>query len=85
VLTRDYDVSLMNPPYGSGGRMPNPVQDYVEDHYEYTTRYYINFFEACDRLVKPDGRIGMLVPWSFMFNKSFQDFREELRRRAWIV
>ncbi|WP_154018587.1 BREX-5 system adenine-specific DNA-methyltransferase PglX [Halorubrum lacusprofundi] len=77
VLTQDYDVSLMNPPYGSGGRMPNPVQDYVEDHYEYTTEYYINFFEACDRLVKPDGRIGMLVPWSFMFNKSFQDFRED--------
>jgi len=49
----------------------------VEDHYEYTTEYYINFFEACDRLVKPDGRIGMLVPWSFMFNKSFQDFRED--------
>jgi predicted RNA methylase len=78
VLTQNYDVALMNPPYGSGGRMPDPVQDYVEDHYKYTTEYYINFFEACDRLVKSDGRIGMLVPWSFMFNKSFQDFREDL-------
>ena len=77
VLTQDYDVTLMNPPYGSGGRMPDPVQDYVEDHYKYTAEYYINFFEACDRLVKSDGRIGMLVPWSFMFNKSFQDFRED--------
>jgi len=77
VLTQDYDVTLMNPPYGSGGRMPDNVQDYVEDHYEYTTEYYINFFEACDRLAKTNGRIGMLVPRSFMFLKSFQDFRED--------
>jgi hypothetical protein len=77
VLTQDYDVALMNPPYGSGGRMPDDVQDYVSQHYQYTTEYYINFFEACDRLVKSEGRIGMLVPRSFMFLKSFQDFRED--------
>jgi len=27
----------------------------------------------------------MLVPWSFMFNKSFQGLPRRLRRRAWIV
>lgn len=78
VLTQDYDVALMNPPYGSGGRMPKDVKVYVENHYKYTTEYYINFFEVCDRLVKPKGRIGMLVPRSFMFLKSFQNFREDL-------
>ncbi|MFB6123563.1 MAG: BREX-5 system adenine-specific DNA-methyltransferase PglX [Haloferacaceae archaeon] len=77
VLTQEYDVALMNPPYGARGRMPDDVQSYVEDHYSYTSEYYVNFFEACDRLVKPDGRIGMLVPWSFMFNRSFQAFRED--------
>ena len=34
----------MNPPYGSGGRMPDGAQEYVEAHYGYTTEYYINFF-----------------------------------------
>ena len=77
VLTREYDVALMNPPYGSGGRMPDDVQAYVEDHYDYTTEYYINFFEACERLVKTNGRVGMLVPRSFMFLTSFRDFRED--------
>ncbi|WP_340099915.1 BREX-5 system adenine-specific DNA-methyltransferase PglX [Salinibaculum salinum] len=77
VLTQDYDVALMNPPYGSRGRMPDEVQDYVKGHYEYKTEYYINFFEACDRLVRTTGRIGMLVPHSFMFSRSFQDFRED--------
>ena len=77
VLTQEYDVALMNPPYGSRGRMPDAVQDYVDENYKYTTEYYINFFEACDRLATTKGRIGMLVPWSFMFNKSFQAFRED--------
>ena len=77
VLTQEYDTALMNPPYGSRGRMPDDVQSYIHDHYEYTTEYYINFFEACGRFVKQSGRTGMLVPHSFMFNSSFQDFRED--------
>ena len=77
VLTQDYDVALMNPPYGSRGRMPKAVKRYVRENYSYTPEYYVNFFEACDRLVKSDGRIGMLVPWSFMFNQSFEDFRAD--------
>ncbi|GAB3705341.1 hypothetical protein GCM10028858_22630 [Halorubrum pallidum] len=35
VLTQDYDVALMNPPYGSRGRMPKAVTEYVENNYEY--------------------------------------------------
>jgi hypothetical protein len=77
VLTQEYDVSLMNPPYGSGGRMPDAVQDYVSDTYDYKEEYYINFFEACDRRTKNNGRTGMLVPRSFMFLKTFEDFRED--------
>jgi len=77
VLTQDYDTALMNPPYGSRGRMPDVVQSYVKGRYDYTTQYYINFFEVCDRIVERGGRIGMLVPRSFMFLDSFDDFRED--------
>ncbi|GAA0729797.1 hypothetical protein J2744_003047 [Halorubrum trapanicum] len=42
VLTQDYDVALMNPPYGSGGRMPDGVQEYVDEHYKYTTEYSVH-------------------------------------------
>jgi type I restriction-modification system DNA methylase subunit/predicted 3-demethylubiquinone-9 3-methyltransferase (glyoxalase superfamily) len=77
ILSQSYDVALMNPPYGSGNRMPDNVQDYVEERYEYNSEYYINFFEACERLVKDYGRIGMIVPRTFMFKRSFQDFRED--------
>ncbi|AGN01218.1 hypothetical protein L593_06355 [Salinarchaeum sp. Harcht-Bsk1] len=77
VLTQDYDVALMNPPYGSGGRMPSSVQAYVEEHYEYMTEYYANFFEACDRLARDGGRVGMLVPRSFLFNQTLEPFRAD--------
>ncbi|WP_420183120.1 BREX-5 system adenine-specific DNA-methyltransferase PglX (plasmid) [Haloarcula sp. KBTZ06] len=78
VLAQDYDVALMNPPYGAQNRMPDVVQNYVDEYYEYTSEFYINFFEVCNRVSKKNGRIGMLVPWSFMFKRSFQDFREDL-------
>jgi hypothetical protein len=77
VLTQEYDTALINPPYGSRGRMPKPVREYSENHYDYVQEYYINFFEACDRLVTRDGRIGMLVPWSFLFNQTFESFRSD--------
>jgi len=81
ILSRDYDVALMNPPYGShygrSGRMPTKVKSYITDNYEYSPEFYINFFEVCDGLSKDNGRIGMLVPRSFMFIKTFQDFRED--------
>ncbi|WP_049931195.1 BREX-5 system adenine-specific DNA-methyltransferase PglX [Halosimplex carlsbadense] len=77
ILAQDYDVALMNPPYGSDNRMPDTVTKYVEDHYDYSTEFYINFFEVCDRITRRNGRIGMLVPRSFMFKQRYQDFRTD--------
>jgi hypothetical protein len=77
VLTQEYDVALMNPPYGARGRMPSDVTNYVEEEYEYGPEYYINFFEICSRLAKQDGRVGMIVQRSFMYKRSFQNFRED--------
>jgi len=77
ILAQDYDVALMNPPYGSKNRMPESVTEYIEDRYEYTPEFYINFFEVCENLVREQGRIGMLTPRSFMFKSRFVDFRED--------
>jgi hypothetical protein len=57
--------------------MPDSVEVYVESHYEYTPEFYINFFEVCDNLTVSRGRIGMLVPRSFMFKGSFEPFRRD--------
>jgi hypothetical protein len=77
VLTQEYDVALMNPPYGSRGRMPKAVKKYVDEKYDYDPEYYINFFEVCDNLVSDGGRVGMLIKREFMFKLKFDDFRTE--------
>jgi hypothetical protein len=77
VLAGSYDVALMNPPYGSRGRMPDLVKSYVKERYEYSPEFYINFFEVCERLLRPHGRVGMLVPRTFMFNRTYRAFRED--------
>ncbi|WP_226042474.1 BREX-5 system adenine-specific DNA-methyltransferase PglX [Natrinema sp. DC36] len=77
VLTQEYDVALMNPPYGSQGRIPPNVRKYLEEEYQYTAEYYINFFERCMSMTQENGRIGMIVPRTFMFKQSLEDFRED--------
>ena len=77
ILAQDYDVALMNPPYGARNRMPETVREYVRNRFEYPPEFYINFFEVCDNLTVESGRVGMLVPWSFMFKNTFQEFRED--------
>ncbi|WP_231187581.1 BREX-5 system adenine-specific DNA-methyltransferase PglX [Haladaptatus sp. DYF46] len=79
ILAQEYDVTLMNPPYGSKGRMPNAVQEYVENNYRYYPEFYVNFVEVCNKLCATNGRIGMLVPRSFMFKRSFEDFRRDFQ------
>ncbi|WP_276300990.1 BREX-5 system adenine-specific DNA-methyltransferase PglX [Halorussus lipolyticus] len=78
LLTDEYDAVVMNPPYGGHRRMPKGVKEYVGDHYEFKPEYYANFLEQSGRLLKPQGRIGMLVPRSFMYKESFEDVRREL-------
>ncbi|WP_436936505.1 BREX-5 system adenine-specific DNA-methyltransferase PglX [Halovenus marina] len=77
VLAQDYDVALMNPPYGTENKMPDVVEEYIREHYRYKPEFYVNFFEVCNKIVKPRGRVGMIVPRTFMFKKTFEDFRSE--------
>jgi len=77
ILSQEYDVALMNPPYGSGSRLPLKIKKYIDNNYRYYTEYYISFFEVCKNLAGKKARIGMLVPWSFMFNSSFESFRHD--------
>ncbi len=77
LLAQDYDVALMNPPYGSRNRMPDVVTSYVNEHYRYRPEFYINFFETCESLVSNNGRVGMLIPRTFMYKSSFEDFRRD--------
>ena len=77
VLAQEYDVALMNPPYGGGGKMPDAVQEYVKGKYKYKANYYVSFFEVCENITKDAGRVGMLIPRSFLYKGRFTEFRSD--------
>jgi len=77
ILAQNYDVALMNPPYGSRNRMPESVKEYIREHYDYPAEFYVNFFEVCENITSSGGRVGMLVPQSFMLKDKFRQFRRD--------
>jgi type I restriction-modification system DNA methylase subunit len=77
ILAQDYDVALMNPPYGSRNRMPESVKGYIRENYDYPAEFYVNFYEVCENITEIGGRIGMLVPQSFMLKNKFREFRAD--------
>lgn len=78
LLSEEYDVILMNPPYGS---MPAACKEYARGKYRRThSDYYTAFIEQAVNLTKPGGFIGALTGRTFMFLSSYQRLREEILR-----
>ncbi|MBE0449098.1 MAG: Eco57I restriction-modification methylase domain-containing protein, partial [Actinobacteria bacterium] len=76
LLMQEYDVLLMNPPYGG---MTAKAKSYLRDYYERTHHdLYAAFIEQTVDLAKPGGFVGMLTSRTFMFLGMFQKVREEI-------
>lgn len=78
LLSENYDIVLMNPPYGP---LPQKCKEYVKKDYPRThSDYYTAFIERTINLCEPDGYVGALTGKTFMFLKSHQKLREEILR-----
>jgi hypothetical protein len=84
LLSEQYDVALMNPPYGE---MPETCKDYCKGnrrrglaaHYPHTgNNLYAAFIEKCIDLVKDTSFVGMLTSQTFMYLSTFHKTREEI-------
>lgn len=84
LLCGQYDVALMNPPYG---KMPEACKDYckgnrhkgIAAHYPDTgNNLYSAFMEKCIELVGEDGFVGMLTSQTFMYLSSFLKTRKKV-------
>jgi Eco57I restriction-modification methylase len=85
VLSRRYDVVVMNPPYGAF--VPN-VRDFIRAAYPLTYNdIYATFINRATQLVEQEGYIGALVSATFVNLKSFEKLRTEilLKRNPLIV
>jgi hypothetical protein len=80
VLTEKYDLTLMNPAYGSARtRIPAKTKSYIAKHYPDTKNdYYAAFIEQAIDLTRTNGFVGMLTSRTFLFLKSFGLLRQNL-------
>jgi hypothetical protein len=78
LLTQEYQVILMNPPYG---QMSAECKKYARKHYPRTHNdFYAAFVEQAVNLLVPGGYVGALTGRTFMFLKSYEKLREEILR-----
>ena len=76
LLSRSYDIAVMNPPYGNF--VPR-VRDLVKAAYPLTSNdVYAAFIERACQLTEPQGYVGALVSSTFKNLKSFEKLRTEI-------
>jgi len=85
VLSRHYDVVVMNPPYGA---FVPKVRDFVRAAYPLTYNdIYAAFIDRATQLVEQEGYVGALVSATFINRKTLEKLRTQflLKRNPLIV
>lgn len=76
ALLQEYDVVLMNPPFGAASA---PSKRYIDRSYPRTKRdVYAAFVERGLQLLRPQGYLGAITSRTGFFLTSFQKWREEI-------
>jgi hypothetical protein len=79
ALGKQYDVVLMNPPFGEASK---PSKDYLERSYPRTKNdLYAMFIERGLGLLCKGGRVGAITSRTGFFMTTFQKWREEILLR----
>jgi len=85
LLSRSYDIVVMNPPYG---KFVPRMKEFVKAAYPLTSNdIYAAFIDRATMLTEPEGYIGALVSRTFMTHKSHERLRTEvlLKRNPLIL
>lgn len=76
VLSRSFDVVVMNPPYGA---FVPKVKDFVKTAYPLTkSNIYSTFIDRATQFVEEHGYVGALVSSTFVNLKDFEKLRTEI-------
>jgi Eco57I restriction-modification methylase len=85
ILSKHYDVVVMNPPYGS---FVPKVKEFINAAYKLTrNNIYSVFIDRATQLVQAEGYVGALVSSTFVNLKDFEKLRTEilLKRNPMIL
>lgn len=77
ILGRVYDVLVTNPPYMGSKYMNVILTNFIKNNYSETkSDTFSAFMEFCMNKVTPNGHLGFLTPFVWMFISSFEKLRE---------
>ena len=77
ILSMKFDVVATNPPYLGHSSMDSRLLGYVRKKYpeHYSADLFLAFVVRSCELVKSDGRLGFLTPYTWLFIKTSEPFR----------
>lgn len=83
ILSRKYSVVITNPPYMGTKYMPTVLRDYVSDNYsDYKSDLFSAFLVRCQSMCLPQGHMGLLTPYVWMFLGSYEKLRNYLLKNV---
>ncbi|WP_423493008.1 BREX-1 system adenine-specific DNA-methyltransferase PglX [Lacticaseibacillus paracasei] len=79
LLSRQYTISVTNPPYMGSGKMPKTLAKFVGKYYPASkSDLFAVFIERLQQLTKEDGIFAMITQHQWMFLSSFKTLRERM-------
>jgi hypothetical protein len=79
MLVRKYDVVVANPPYMGGKGMCGELKNFLKDCYaDVKSDTFSAFIERDRGFARPDGQLGIMCPFVWMFISSYEELRHHL-------
>ncbi|TMV45816.1 BREX-1 system adenine-specific DNA-methyltransferase PglX [Paenibacillus mesophilus] len=81
LLNASYPIVITNPPYMGSAYMNEELSAFVKKHYAKTkSDLFSAFLEMCFRRATPDGHLGFMTPFVWMFIAAYEPLRELIIR-----
>ncbi len=84
IMSKQYDVVVMNPPYMGSGSMNNELSDFLRKNYPDSKADLFASFMEVDHYLKPSGFYAAINQHSWMFLSSYGKLREKVINNKFI-
>jgi len=85
ALTQRYHVVVANPPYMGNKAQPKPLKQLLEQSFPSGKPDLFSAFVLRNQsLALPQGHLGFMTPFTWMFITTYSEFRREILTNAWL-
>ncbi|MGG3385336.1 BREX-1 system adenine-specific DNA-methyltransferase PglX, partial [Heyndrickxia faecalis] len=85
IMSRQYDVCIMNPPYMGLNNMNKGLSDFLKENYPNSKSDLFAAFMEVDHYIKPSGFYAAINQHSWMFLTSYESLRRKIIKNKSII